>query len=293
MKSKKGYLVIDKNINKYKNGKNKNLDIYLYAYIKLCSDFITGISHTTEQKIHELTGIPIRTLQRSISRLRGTDLVFIKTVQNGKKRNNTYTFNVNPKNFFFVFTTFFYVDMDVKLKGLLLLIKSLCINNSNTTLYNKTQIAEKTGQDRGTVSKMMDELIEKNMLLKTSKGFILPANYFPLYAKEGKSLLYYELICIQDEFVLNAILELCKEKKSILFIPDTTPLKWISAKYPFKEKDVESLTEKEKEKYYLPAVLRSRCSTLPPKIESLNYFLRVLDIEYIEHEENSDTLICL
>lgn len=51
------YTVITKQINEYKIGNNKNTDIYVYAYIKLCSDYQTGISHIRESKISENIGI--------------------------------------------------------------------------------------------------------------------------------------------------------------------------------------------------------------------------------------------
>jgi len=276
------YIIINKDINKYRFGKNKNEDIYLYAYIKLCSEFKTGISHATQERLSVLTKIPLRTIQNCTKRLRESELITVKTIHDGEKRHNTYFFDVNPENFFFVDTTFFYLDIDLKLKGLLLLIKSLCINNNNITLYNRTKIAKLLGQDRGTVSKMIDELIQKNMLLEIKKGFLLPANYFPYYSKDVKSEHKYEQINSYDEFVLNSILDICREKDSILFIPDLKPLKLIFAKYPLKKKDIIGLDNETLKTNYLPEVLKSRCSSLPPKIESLNYFMQVLNVEYVE-----------
>lgn len=282
MKIKTSYIIINKDINKYRNGKNKNEDVFLYAYIKLCSNFTTGISKATQERLSILTKIPLRTIQNCTKRLRESELIAVKTIHDGEKRHNTYYFNVNPENFFFVDNSFFYVDIDVKLKGLLLLIKSLCINNTNLTLYSRTKIAKLLGQDRGTVSKMIDQLIEKNMLLEIKNGFALPANYFPYYSKDGKTEYKYEQINSYDEFVLNSILKVCREQGSMLFIPDLKPLKLIFAKYPLIEKDIVGIDNETLKSSYLPEVLKSRCSTLPPKIESLNYFLSVLNIEYVD-----------
>ena len=284
------YIIINKDISKYRTGKNKNEDVYFYAYIKLCSNFNTGISIATQEKLSELTGMPLRTIQNCTKRLRESDLLTVKTVYDGIKRHNSYHFDLNPDNFYFVDTTFFYVNIDVKLKGLLLLIKSLCINNTNVTLYNRTKIAKLLGQDRGTVSKMIDELIEKNMLLEIKGGFALPANYFPYYSKDNKSEHKYEQINSYDEFVLNSILDICREKGSVLFIPDLKPLKLIFAKYPLIAKDIEGVDDESLKTNYLPEILKSRCSTLPPVIESLNYFSTVLNVGRIEESKDSDTL---
>ena len=48
------YIVIPKSISKYSQGKNKNTDIYVYSYIKLNSNFKTGISQITEETIFKI-----------------------------------------------------------------------------------------------------------------------------------------------------------------------------------------------------------------------------------------------
>ena len=98
MKRKRNYIIINKNINKYRLGKNKNEDIFLCAYIKLCSDFETGISHATQDKLVKLTKIPLRTIQSSIKRLKESDLIDIKTIHDGTKKHNTYHFDLNFEN---------------------------------------------------------------------------------------------------------------------------------------------------------------------------------------------------
>jgi len=284
----KNYSILDKDINKYRNGKNKNTDIYLYGYIKACcSNYKTGESHATQKKIQELTKISLRTIQSSIARLRETELMKVETKQIGLKRLNIYRFDVNPKNFFFGNNSFYYVDILQKEKGLLLLIKSLCINNSNTILYSRNKISELIAQDRTTISKMMNELIQKNMLLEITHGFQLPANYFPLYAKDKKSTHNYENFNSYDQFVLNSILELCNQQGTVLFTPDLQPLKLIFSHYPFLEKDMKGLDEEKIKSCYLPLVLKTRCPSLPKKIDSLNYFLKALNIEFVDLKKES------
>jgi hypothetical protein len=288
----KNYSILDKDINKYQRGKNKNEDIFLLGYIKgCCSDWRTGESHATQVKLKEKTGMPVRTIQSSISRLRETNLLIVKTRQIGQKKFNVYHFNLHPANFLKVNNSFYYTDLDRKEKGFILLLKSLCINNSNTTLYNRTKIAKELGQDRAKVSKMINDLITKNMLLELKEGFQLPANYFPLYSKDERSDLAYENFNSKDEFVLDAILNLCKSKNSILFTPDLYPLKLIFNNYPFTDEDFKRVDQETKDNYYLPNILEMRCKTLPSKIDSLNYFLKTLNIEYVEKKKDSCELV--
>lgn len=281
------YSILDKDIKKYRSGKNKNEDIFLLGYIKgCCSDFRSGESHTTQERLKTLTELPLRTIQSIIDRLRKTSLINVETLQKGKKKFNVYRFNPNPANYFFVNNSFYYTTLEPKEKGFLLLLKSLCINNTNTTLYNRTKIAEELGQDRGTVSKLINSLIANNMLLELNNGFQLPANYFPLYSKDKTSNYEYEKLRSEDKFVLDSILEFCGKKGAILFTPDLQPLKMIFAYYPFLEKDIEDIYDEDFIKtHFLPEILKARCDTLPLKIESLKYFLKVLNMENIEDKK--------
>lgn len=270
----KNYTVITKEIKDYKHGKNKNTDIYLFSYLKLCSNHKTGRSNATQKKISELTKISLRTIQSSVSRLRTSDLLSVETKNKGFKRMNIYIFKKNPKNYFFVDNTFFYTDITVKEKGLLLLIKSLCLNNTNKTLYSSSKISNEIDQNPKTVKKYIDSLIAKNMLLKLEKGYQLPANYFPLYFGNE-----------YEDFIYDSILKFCQLKKTILFTPNSIPLNLIFSRYPFKQEDFRNTEEDDLNRFYLPRILEERCPSLPSKINSLNYFLDVLNIEYIKSEK--------
>ena len=284
------FTIIDKSIKDYNSGKNRNQDIFVYAYIKLCSDFKSGLSHATQDRLSELTGIPLRTLQEAIYRLRDSSFMSVVTKQVEKSRKqNTYIFNPQPINYYLLDNSFFYLSLTPKQKGFLLLLKCLCLNNTNKTLFNRTKIASELFQDRGTVSKLINELVAKELIHETKEGYLLPTNFFPFFSKSKKS--QFEDFQEHDLFILEAILDLCNEKHAILFVPDTTPLKRISVTFPLKEKDAEKLKEDERLKFYLPAILKYRCPTLPSKIESLSYFLRVLNIEFAEYKNIKTNII--
>lgn len=286
----KNYIIIDKSIKDYNEGKNKNEDIALYSLIKLCSNFKSGISNITQDKLSKLTDVPIRTIQNFTQRMKKSGLITVETTQTGIKRHNTYKFNTKPENFFYLDTSFFKLEIDIKLKGLLLMIKSLCLNNSNVTNYNRTKIASILKQDRGTISKMINELIKLNLLQETDFGFVLPANYFPFYSKTKKSKHEYEKFNEYDEFVLESILEQCKHHHTILFVHDPNKLKLIFGKFPFQKKDIEGLDSEFINANYLPSILTNRCTSLPPKIDSLDYFLKALNIEYQKPKKNDTTI---
>ena len=123
------YLVIPKSIQTYNQGKNKNIDIYVFSYIKLCSDFKTGISNITEKTLSKLTDIPLGTVENIISRLKKDDsLLKVETKQmNETIRKNIYKFEINPDHHFYIDTQFFYSDLPLEIRGFLLLLKSIAL----------------------------------------------------------------------------------------------------------------------------------------------------------------------
>lgn len=86
------YLLIDKKIVDYKTGKNKNEDIYMFAYITLCDKERTGEVYAREDTLSQNTGIPLRTVQSIISRLKlNPDLIQIETKQKDMIRERITT----------------------------------------------------------------------------------------------------------------------------------------------------------------------------------------------------------
>lgn len=274
------YTVISKNIKDYRLGINRNTDIFLCSFLKAIRTYKTGKCHARQVRINELTGIKIRTIQSCISRLRTTPHLTVETAREGKKKMNIYSFEQNPKHWFQVKNEIFYTEKGVKEIGFLLLIKSLCLNDTNTTFYSCNKISEELGQSRKTVSKLIDSLIEKNMLLALKSGYQVSANYFPPIFKND-----------YEKFVYDSIISLCQERDSILFSHNFEALKVIAAKYPFKQKDFEKLDKEDLKRYYLPQILQDRCPTLPDKIESLGYFSNVLNIESVKSDKDTTLIL--
>jgi hypothetical protein len=289
MGSKKKFLILSKEIKDYRNGTRKNEDIYLLAYIKLCTNYYTGISKITQPKMSEKIGIPVSTIKNMISRLKDSNLVDVETRFIDGKWHNTYKFNLKPANFFFINPRFFHTSHSARIKGFLLLLKSICLDNSNRTYYNKTTIAKILHQDRALVPKLITECLQLNLLLELEEGFELPTNFFDIYGtdKSKSERKNYEQLNTTEAFILSAIVNHCNIKGTMLFAPHLGPIKTIAAKYYQKEKyendDLNLL--------YLPAVLDKKCENLPLKIESLNYFLEVLNLEYHEFSQPDTTII--
>ncbi|NDV83376.1 hypothetical protein [Bacteroides sp. 51] len=284
--TKRNYTVITKQISDYNGGNNNNTDVYVYTYIKLCSDYKTGVSHIRECKISENTDIPEDTVSNIICRLKQFPSLFeVKTTRiSGNKNINTYHFDVNPENYYFIDNRYFYLKLDtdtnteIKIKGFLLLLKSICLNGTNLILTeggkngkpNISKIADRLHQDRSNVKKLLEHCIEFQLIEEISNGYYILNDCFLLTVKDSK-----------ENEIYNTIYEYCLSKGVIPPKRDLKAIKVIKLRYRISDKELASIPEETKNKkqltetYSLFYNLNLRCSNLPTYVQ-MNYFTEAL-----------------
>lgn len=277
----KNYTIITKEINTYNTGNNICTDIYIYAYIKLCSNFKTGISNISENKLSKLTGIPIDTIKNIIPRLKDNPKLVKITTAISKTNNeyikkNIYTFNTDPDNYFFVDNRFYHLELPIKVKGFLLLLKSICYNGTNqiTTIRssrngkaNITEIADKLNLDRKTVTALLNECISLGQIKEIQKGYIITNDCFPLNIADT-----------EKNYIYNTICTYCTNKSIVPPKRDEKQLNKLWMKYNIPENEL----PKDQKYMGISYQLNERCKTLPDKV-TLNYFVKALcNIKEIE-----------
>ena len=151
------YTVIPKSIVNFQTGNSKPVDIYVWATIKCCSNHKTNISHVTEEKLSLLTGLDERTIRRVIKRLKDAGCLTVQTIvkedaDRGFIRRNSYYIKPTSKDYFFLDNSFFKKNYPAKIAGFLLLLKSVCLNNTDTVQWSNSQIAKAVGLSRNTVT---------------------------------------------------------------------------------------------------------------------------------------------
>ncbi len=273
----RNYIVISKEIAYKLIGNNKNRDAYVYAYLKLCSDFKTGISNVKEKKLSELTGIPEGSISEAIGRLKEAGLFKVEDYSfrgtNTPVTRNRYYFDLNPVDFFYVNNEFFYEDMEDGLKGFLLRLKAICINDTNFTLYSVNKIAEELHSDNKTVRKYLDLGIEKRRIKELKRGIaILDSNILPRWCANER----------YDE-IYDTISRYCILKGTIPPSMDKGLLGQLAVLFPESDAGVSDRVHEQpdrleaiKNKYSLPRNLERKCKRLPKRIESLDYFITAL-----------------
>lgn len=174
------YITLTKDIHKIK-GNNKLETILAIAGIKSIGNYKTNITETTREYIAERTAISFRTIKSIVPKLmENADFIFNK-IEKEVKSPNRYYFKKNEENYFFVLNSFFSETIDTKIKGLLLLIKSVCKQETNKYIsekpykgeLNHSELAGKLGIDVKTLDKYLDIAIKEKQIKMIPKGLLI------------------------------------------------------------------------------------------------------------------------
>lgn len=259
------YTVIPKSIVNFQTGNSKPVDIYVWATIKCCSNHKTNISHVTEEKLSLLTGLDERTIRRVIKRLKDASCLTVQTTvkedaDRGFIKRNSYYIKPANKNYFFLDNSFFKKNYPAKIAGFLLLLKAICLNNTDTVQWSNSQIAKSVGLSRNTTIALLNECLQLGLIKRIAKGYELTAGCFINSAVRKTDAGIYKEIC-----------EFCKSK-------GMTPPNWDKRAMSVLLTKYNAIGVPRTEPISITYQLDKRCKTLPEKV-SLAYFIKTLDMQ--------------
>ena len=259
------YTVIPKSIVNFQTGNSKPVDVSVWAVIKCCSNHKTNISHVTEEKLSLLTGLDERTIRRSIKRLKDAGCLTVHTTikedaDRGFIKRNSYYIKPANKDYFFLDNGFFTKNYPAKIAGFLLLLKSVCLNNTDTVQWSNSQIAKAVGLSRNTTTVLLNECRRLVLIKAIEKGYELTADCFINSAVRKTAAGIYKEIC-----------EFCKSKSITPPIWDKRAMSVLLTKY-------NAVGLPKSEPITITYQLNERCKTLPEKV-SLAYFMEALDMQ--------------
>ena len=259
------YTVIPKSIVNFQTGNSKPVDIYVWAIIKYCSNYKTNISHITEEKLSLLTGLDERTIRRIIKRLKDAGYLTVHTTikedaDRGFIKRNTYYIKPEKSNYFFLDNSLFNKNYPAKIAGFLLLLKAICLNNTDTVQWSNSQIAKAVGLSRNTVTVLLNECRQLGLIKAIEKGYELTADCFINSAVRKTAAGIYKEIC-----------EFCKSK-------GITPPNWDKRAMSVLLTKYNSINLSASEPITITYQLNERCKTLPEKV-SLSYFIKALNMQ--------------
>ena len=259
------YTVIPKSIVNFQTGNSKPVDIYVWATIKYCSNHKTNISHVTEEKLSLLTGLDERTIRRSIKRLKDAGYLTVQTTikedaDRGFIKRNTYYIAPIKTNYFFLDNSFFQKNYPAKIAGFLLLLKAICLNNTDTIQWSISQIAKGIGLSRNTITALIKECQQLGLIKPISNGYELTAGCFINSSVKKSNAGIYKELC-----------EFCQSK-------GVTPPNWDKRAMSVLLTKYNAIGLLRTEPISITYQLNKRCKTLPEKA-SLPYFIKVLDMQ--------------
>ena len=259
------YTVIPKSIVTFQTGNSKPVDVYVWAVIKCCSNHKTNISHVTEEKLSLLTGLDERSIRRSIKRLKDAGYLTVQTTvkedaDRGFIKRNMYHIKPEKSNYFFLDNSYFKRNYPAKIAGFLLLLKSVCLNNTDTIQWSNSQIAKAIGLSRNTTTALIKECQQLGLIKAIEKGYELTAGCFINSAVRKTDAGIYKELC-----------DFCKKKGVAAPKWDKRAMSVLLTKY-------NAIGLSRTEPISLTCQLDKRCKNLPEKV-SLAYFIKALDMQ--------------
>ena len=259
------YTLIPKSIKDFQTGNSKLVDILVWATIKQHSNFQTRISHITEDRLSQLTGLNERTIRRSIHRLQEADHLSIQTTtrinDSGFIRRNSYlVLGRMHRNFFLLKNDFFKQHYPPKIAGFLLLLKAVCWNGTDSVYWNISEIAKGIGLSRNTTASLIKECEALGYIQQIATGFRITIGCFinESINKDRRDL--YE--SIQALCISKGASAIQWNKRAIDFLCVAWPNRFIGVNTRWTVIDE----------------LNARCKTLPSRI-CWPYLFKVLGLE--------------
>lgn len=150
---------------------------------------------------------PESTIKSFVKRLKELDIINILEAgvkeKNTISRRNYYYFPHYKEDFRFIHSSLLELDIDIALKGFLIHLNNLTINNTGNINYSINKIVSLVKVGKPTAIKYIQKLIELDLLAKTDKGYQIETKYF---TSSGKSIKQIEIESIYRKVVESGFL---------------------------------------------------------------------------------------
>lgn len=258
-----------------------------YAYLSLLfkSDYNTGESNVLLETLSKEVGYDTETISGYLHKAKEHGYVnitrkYIKGENGEPKTKNFYKVVIPSKDFIMVsrdFINLHFENLPLKeetdIKGFVLLIKCICLNNCNLTYYSLKEMAKLLKISYGTIQKYMKKCIELKLIQPYKSCYRIMLDHFDKgntgYFPKGTQPLYKEIYNIIDLFC---------QTKGIETPPYNVQLiGQIAVKYPYTRQELKQINDIELiKKCSIKYQLAQRLPNVNEPINSLNYFVKVL-----------------
>ncbi len=168
-------------------GKLSLQETFLFYCLALNADCYTMVSHIRQENLADFYGIK-KTDQIRDYLYKFQDYGLLKIdktdIQGQYGKFNRCTYTLNTEHYVLISNRLYDEPISRELKGFLILLKCLCLNGTNMTLYSQARIAKELNLSVGTISKYMNEAINNGYVKKNKKGIHLIDNDMFLITSE-------------------------------------------------------------------------------------------------------------
>lgn len=186
-------------------GKLDLLETYLFYCLAFCSDCYTMESYAKQDIITSFYGIrKTDQIRKWLHKFESLGLIVIDKTdilgQYGKF--NRCSYQSDTEHYVLISNQLYSEPISRQLKGFLILLKCVCLNGTNDTLYSQNKLAEELNLSVGTISKYMKEAKEKKYVRKDKKGIhLLREDIFIITSESQLAIIknvYPEIITDED-----------------------------------------------------------------------------------------------
>ena len=262
-----------------------NLDeTYVFMWLLYKSNCRTGESHVLRKTLCNVTGLKNEdTISKYTNKFKELELLDKYSIKGYNEEAGristsiTYTINIPTMNWVRFDASLLTEEISNKLKAFLVLLKCLCLNNTNVTSYSKNKIAQLLNMDRGTVSKYMEMAIKEGKVIEINKVFFITDTNIIMDLPHVKDCFTFLDGIAREKYKI--IHDYCVERN---VVPPPYDYKLMEILYLYRynhpEPDLETAISNGTEANYcsLKYNLSKLCANLPKQVYSLQYFLASL-----------------
>ena len=262
-----------------------NKEAYAYCSLLFKSDYNTGESNVLLETLSNEVGYSADTVSDYLHKAKDLGYVditrqYIKKENGQPKTKNFYKVRIPSKDFIMVSRSFLDLHFDnltlceeTDIKGFVLLIKCICLNNCNMTFYSLREIAKHLSLSYGTIQKYINKCIELNLIKRYKNCYRITLDCFDKgntgYFPKGTQPLYKEIYNVIDLF--------CQTKGVATPPYNAKLIGLIAVEYPYTRMELKQIDDIDFiKKYSIKYKLSQRLPNLNEPINSLNYFVKVL-----------------
>lgn len=260
-------------------------EAYSYLAFLFRSDYNTGESNVLLETLSNDVGYKDETVSSYLHKAEEYGYVHITrkyvNSENAEPRTkNFYKIEIPTKDFFFVsreFMNLHFEDIPLKdetdIKGFILLVKCICLNNCNVTLYSLRKMEEHLSISYATIQKYMSKCINLHLIERHKNSYEIKIDCFD----KGNTGYFPPRTLPLYKYIYNAIDSFC-QTKGVKAPPFNAKLiGQIAVKYPYTMQDLKQLDDLDFiRQHCIEFQLAQRLPNLSEQIHSLNYFVKVL-----------------